>query len=159
MRTTFKKNLAFICLSVRVNLKNTFRCETPFKTFISASVLIFWKIWGGGGVQGRGRRATVLLCNSMCLSIGDQPNRIQYWVQMVLTCRLFDHRLPIDRMILRNCSDLFCLCSWRSLNFEMSFVDFSFFQKTNENTSHGSKNEFICSVFGRIHGLTVCFRN
>ena len=29
-----------------------------------------------------------------------------------------------------------------------------------KNHSHSSKNEFICSVFfGRIHGLTICFRN
>ena len=34
-----------------------------------------------------------------------------------------------------------------------------FSQKTNENTSHTSKNEFIRSFFGRIHGLTICFRN
>ena len=27
------------------------------------------------------------------------------------------------------------------------FVDFNFFQKTNENTSHISKNEFIRSFF------------
>ena len=39
------------------------------------------------------------------------------------------------------------------------FGVFNFFQKTNENTSHSSKNEFIHSFFGRIHGLTVCFRN
>ena len=32
-----------------------------------------------------------------------------------------------------------------------------FFQKTNENTSHTSKNEFIRSFFGRILGLTMCF--
>ena len=32
-------------------------------------------------------------------------------------------------------------------------------QKTNWNTSHSSKNEFIRSFFGRILGLTVCFRN
>ena len=24
---------------------------------------------------------------------------------------------------------------------------------------HSSKNEFICSFFGRIHGLIICFRN
>ena len=36
---------------------------------------------------------------------------------------------------------------------------FNFFLKTNENTSHSSKNEFICSFFGRIHGLIICFRN
>ena len=34
-----------------------------------------------------------------------------------------------------------------------------FFQKTNENTSHTSKNEFICSFFRRIHYWTICFRN
>jgi len=34
-----------------------------------------------------------------------------------------------------------------------------FAQKTNENTSHSSKNEFIRSFFGRILGLTVCFQN
>ena len=32
-----------------------------------------------------------------------------------------------------------------------------FFQKTNENTLHSSKNKFIRSFFGRILGLTVCF--
>ena len=35
----------------------------------------------------------------------------------------------------------------------------NFFQKTNKNTLHGSKNEFISSFFGRIHGLTICFWN
>ena len=39
------------------------------------------------------------------------------------------------------------------------FVDFDFFQKTNKNTSQSSKNEFISSFFGRIHGLTICFWN
>ena len=39
------------------------------------------------------------------------------------------------------------------------FGVFNFFQKMNENTSYSSKNEFIHSFFGRIHGLTVCFRN
>ena len=39
------------------------------------------------------------------------------------------------------------------------FVDFNFFQKTNENTLHSSKNEFIRSNFERIHGLTICFQN
>ena len=39
------------------------------------------------------------------------------------------------------------------------FVDFNFFQKTNKNTLQSSKNEFIRSFFGRIHGLTICFRN
>ena len=39
------------------------------------------------------------------------------------------------------------------------FGVFNFFQKTNKNTSHSSKNEFIRSFFGRIHGLTICFRN
>ena len=34
-----------------------------------------------------------------------------------------------------------------------------FAQKTNKNTSHTSKNEFIHSFFGRILGLTVSFRN
>ena len=32
-----------------------------------------------------------------------------------------------------------------------------FLQKTNENTSHTSKNEFIRSFFGRILGLTIFF--
>ena len=32
-----------------------------------------------------------------------------------------------------------------------------FSQKTNENMSHTSKNEFICSFFGRILGLTIFF--
>ena len=39
------------------------------------------------------------------------------------------------------------------------FVDFNFFQKTNKNTSHSSKNEFIRLFFGRIHGLTICIWN
>ena len=37
------------------------------------------------------------------------------------------------------------------------FGVFNFFQKTNENTSHTSKNEFIRSFFGRIHGLKFAF--
>ena len=39
------------------------------------------------------------------------------------------------------------------------FGVFNFFQKTNENMSHSIKNEFICSFFGRIHSLTICFWN
>ena len=39
------------------------------------------------------------------------------------------------------------------------FGGFNFFLKMNKNTSHSGKNEFICSFFGRIHGLTICFRN
>ena len=31
---------------------------------------------------------------------------------------------------------------------------FNFFHK---NTSHSSKNEFVCLFFGRIHGLTIYF--
>ena len=38
----------------------------------------------------------------------------------------------------------------RSDNFELSFGIFNFFQKTNKNTSHSSKKEFIRSFFGRI---------
>ena len=34
-----------------------------------------------------------------------------------------------------------------------------FSQKTNENMSHTSKNEFIRSFFGRILGLAICFQN
>ena len=37
------------------------------------------------------------------------------------------------------------------------FGVFNFFQKTNKNTSHSRKNEFIPLFFGRIHGLTICF--
>ena len=37
------------------------------------------------------------------------------------------------------------------------FGVFNFFQKTNENISHSIRNEFICSFFGRIHSLTICF--
>ena len=39
------------------------------------------------------------------------------------------------------------------------FGVFNFFQKTNVNTSYSSKNEFIRSFFGRIHGFTIFFRN
>ena len=39
------------------------------------------------------------------------------------------------------------------------FGAFNFFQTTNENTLHSSKNEFIHLFFERIQGLTVCFRN
>ena len=41
----------------------------------------------------------------------------------------------------------------------MFFSGQGFFKKTNENTSHSSKNEFILSFFGRIHGLMICIRN
>jgi hypothetical protein len=39
------------------------------------------------------------------------------------------------------------------------FGDFNFFQKTNENTSHSSKSEFVHSFFGRIRGYKKLFRN
>ena len=39
-----------------------------------------------------------------------------------------------------------------------SFGVFNFFQKTNENTSHSSKNEFIPS-FLEDFSLAICFRN
>ena len=42
---------------------------------------------------------------------------------------------------------------------KLFFSGRGFFQKTNKNTLHTSKNEFICSFFGRILGLTICFRN
>ena len=35
----------------------------------------------------------------------------------------------------------------------------NFFQKTNENSSHTSKNKFIHLFFGIIHSLTICFPN
>ena len=43
----------------------------------------------------------------------------------------------------------------------MSFccLVFNLFQKMNKKTSNSSKNEFIHLVFGRIHGLIICFRN
>ena len=53
-----------------------------------------------------------------------------------------DKRIPKGQIISK------CLCG--VLNF---------FQKTNKNTSHTSKNKSICSFFGRIHDLTICFRN
>ena len=37
------------------------------------------------------------------------------------------------------------------------FGFFNFFRKTNKNTSHISKNEFICLLFGTTHGLTIGF--
>ena len=58
--------------------------------------------------------------------------------------------------------DLLHASSWSSKGQLISkclFVDFNFFQKSNENPSHSSKNKFICSFFGRIHNLTICFRN
>ena len=39
------------------------------------------------------------------------------------------------------------------------FGVFYFFQKMYKNTSQSSKNEFIRSFFGKIHGLTICIRN
>ena len=39
------------------------------------------------------------------------------------------------------------------------FGVFNFFQKTNKNMSHTNKNEFMRSFFGRINGMTICFRN
>ena len=39
------------------------------------------------------------------------------------------------------------------------FGVFKFFQKTNKNSSHSIKNEFIHLFFGRIHDLLICFRN
>ena len=39
------------------------------------------------------------------------------------------------------------------------FGVFNFFQKMNKNMLQSSKIEFICSFFGRIHGLTICFRD
>ena len=50
-------------------------------------------------------------------------------------------------------------CSKGHVFFEMVFGIIDFLQKTNKNTSYSSKNEFICSFFGRIHGLRVCFWN
>ena len=41
----------------------------------------------------------------------------------------------------------------------MSFLCLQFLPKMNENMSHRSKNKFIFSFFGIIHGLTICFRN
>ena len=37
------------------------------------------------------------------------------------------------------------------------FGVFNFFQKTNENKSHSSRNEFVCSFFGRIQDTKICF--
>ena len=37
------------------------------------------------------------------------------------------------------------------------FGVFNFLQKTNENTSHTSKNKFICSFFGRIQAWQFAF--
>ena len=34
----------------------------------------------------------------------------------------------------------------------------NFFQKTNENKLYSSKNEFVCSFFGRIQDTIICFR-
>ena len=51
------------------------------------------------------------------------------------------------------------MCPKGHLISEWFFEVVDFLQKTNKNTSHTSKNEFICSFFGRIHSLTICFRN
>ena len=45
----------------------------------------------------------------------------------------------------------------KSDNFKMPIWSLQIFQKTNKNASHSSKNEFICSFFGRIHDLTIFF--
>ena len=39
------------------------------------------------------------------------------------------------------------------------FDVFNFFQKTNENKSHSSKNEFVRSFFGRNQDTMICFRD
>ena len=39
------------------------------------------------------------------------------------------------------------------------FGVFNFLQNTNKNMLHCSKNKFICSFFGRIHGLKIFFLN
>ena len=59
------------------------------------------------------------------------------------------------------CSDILKVLFWYTkgqLISKCPFCVFNFFQKTNKNTWHSSKNEFICSFFGRIHGLTIYFR-
>ena len=40
----------------------------------------------------------------------------------------------------------------------MPFGVFNFLQKTNENKSHSSKIEFVCSFFGGNVGLKKSFR-
>ena len=50
-------------------------------------------------------------------------------------------------------------CTKGQLISKCLFGVFNFFQKTNKNTSHSSKNEFIRLCFGRIYGLTICFQN
>ena len=39
------------------------------------------------------------------------------------------------------------------------FGVFNFFQKTNKNKSHSSKNEFVRSFFGKIPDTIICFRD
>ena len=57
-------------------------------------------------------------------------------------------------------SKTFLITSYRNISkgqliTKCLFGVINFFQKTNENTSNGSKNELIHSFFGRIHGLKI----
>ena len=65
--------------------------------------------------------------------------------------------LKVDFFSDRTCNQNSIRTFW---NFKRFFFGiFNFFQNMNENTSHSSKNEFIPLFLGRIHGLTICFRN
>ena len=108
-------------------------------------------------------------------------NRKDFWYFWLLAFKdKLDSYLCLHLMQLLNniaklslCASLHCASFWYILTVIISIYTFlkgqliskcllgvfNFFQKTNENTWHSSKNEFIHSFFGRIHGLTICFRN
>ena len=70
------------------------------------------------------------------------PNYLHHMDFTTIACCLyFDLYLDVKGQLISKCL----------------FGVFNFFQKVNENTSHSSKNEFICLFFGRIHVLTICF--
>ena len=64
-----------------------------------------------------------------------------------------------DQIFLTKKQCIFCILVKGQLILKCLFGVFNFFQKLKKNTSHSSKNEFIHSFFGRIQGLTICFRN
>ena len=83
-------------------------------------------------------------------------------IQVIMSWPL--HYGPNFQILSKNYEDLTCFVQKLGgfkghIISKCLFGVFNFFQKTNENTSHSSKNEFIRSFFGRIHGLTICFRN
>ena len=120
-----------------------------------------------GGIDGNGLIVKYPSYENTILDCSDRCNGNSYCCSFEYSatdkkCSLNKNCQPNTTVVLKDyifCrqGNLFCFLTKGQIISKCLFVVFNVFQKTNKNTPHSSKNEFICSFFGRIHDLTICF--